>query len=230
MKALLELKDIVFSWPDTEEPVLSGLSLCLRQGEILGLLGGNGSGKSTLMHVAAGLLRPVSGYIFHNGQECVEEKDFVLLRRSLGYLLQHSENQLFCPTVLEDVAFGPVNRGMDEAQALEMAQGVLERMGLAHLADRAGATLSGGEQKLAALATLLAMEPDFLFLDEPTNDLDRRARHRLSDILLEQDLPMLIISHDRFFLQTHCTTFCRLHDGAITSQAVDLSEVSESWP
>ena len=161
-------------------------------------------------------MRPAAGRIFHAGRECVTEKDFIILRRALGYLLQHSENQLFCPTVLEDVAFGLANQGMAETKAIQEAQAVLERLKLAHLAGRAGATLSGGEQKLAALATILAMRPRFLFLDEPTNSLDERAREHLCDVLAAQALPMLVISHDRAFVQAHCTGFCRLKDGLIS--------------
>jgi len=215
MNALLQMEDIVFSWSQTQEPVLRGADLTLSEGQCLGILGGNGSGKTTLLHLAAGLLKPQSGRILHQGQECRTEQDFARMRRSLGYVLQHSENQLFCPSVLEDVAFGPLNQGMDEKEALEMAQNVLKRLYLDHLAERAGSGLSGGEQKLAALATVLSMRPHFLFLDEPTNNLDSRARTRLCDILAEEALPMLVISHDRGFLESCCTGYLCLEHGRL---------------
>ena len=215
MDAVLELKELVFSWPGSASPLLRGASLVVRPGERLGLLGGNGSGKSTLLQLAAGLVRPNAGEVWHRGRLCRNEADFVLLRRELGYLLQQSHHQLFCPTVLEDVAFGPANQGFSEAEAIALAREELARMELEHLAGRIGATLSCGEQKLAALATVLVMRPRFLFLDEPTNNLDTRALERLSGLLGAQDMPMLIVSHDRDFLCTHCTAYCRLEDGRI---------------
>ncbi|MDR2075856.1 MAG: energy-coupling factor ABC transporter ATP-binding protein [Desulfovibrio sp.] len=206
-----------FTYPQREKPILSRASLRLGADERLGILGDNGSGKSTLLHLAAGLLKPSSGGILHQGRICRTEKDFAEARRRLGYLLQQSDDMLFCPTVLEDVAFGPYNQGKSAAESESLAKNTLDSLGLAHLAARNGNSLSGGERKLAALACILVTQPQILFLDEPTNDLDPKARQRLLAILTDRSLPALIISHDQDFLRRLCTRFCVLKNGAINA-------------
>ena len=217
---LLRLTDIVYAYPGREEPALAGASLSLSTGERLGILGDNGSGKSTLLHIAAGLIRPRSGVVAHQGRACATEKDFAKARLEFGYLLQQSEDMLFCASILEDVAFGPYNQGKTATEAESAAREALDAMGLAHLAGRNGNSLSGGEKKLAALASILVMQPKFLLLDEPTNDLDPAARERLMAALEERALPGLFISHDQAFLERLCTRFCRLSQGAITDASL----------
>ena len=213
---LLRLEAITYTYPGRNTPVLAGASLSLAPGERLGILGSNGSGKSTLLHIAAGLVPAQSGSILYQGTPCATEKEFASARAQLGYLLQQSEDMLFCPTILEDVAFGPYNQGKSAAEAKAEAEQVLEELGLAHLAEYNGNSLSGGEKKLAALASVLVMRPALLFLDEPTNDLDPAARERLMAILEARLLPCVVIAHDHAFLERLCTRFCRLEDGHIT--------------
>ncbi|CAK7027577.1 MAG: Nickel import ATP-binding protein NikO [Desulfovibrio sp.] len=215
MQPILALDAIQFAYPGSPAPVLAGASLSLRRGERTALLGDNGSGKSTLLHIASGLIKPAGGTVAFKGSLCLTEKDFIPLRHALGYVLQHSEDQLFCPTVLEDVAFGPVNMGMREKEAAEKARNILNRLGIAHLADRNGSTLSGGQKKLAALATVLVTEPEFLFLDEPTNDLDQTARETLILTLEKTGLPCIAISHDADFLARLCNQSLTLENGMI---------------
>jgi cobalt/nickel transport system ATP-binding protein len=212
---LLVLDALSFTYPRREKPILSRVSLTLGSDERLGILGSNGSGKSTLLHLAAGLLTPASGRILHQGRVCRTEKDFIEARRRLGYLLQQSDDMLFCPTILEDVAFGPYNQGKSSAESEELARNTLDALELAHLAAYNGNALSGGERKLAALACILVLRPEILFLDEPTNDLDPQSRQRLMGILEERRLPALISSHDREFLDRLCTRFCILENGRI---------------
>jgi cobalt/nickel transport system ATP-binding protein len=212
---LLVLDALSFTYPHRETPVLSRAGLRLGAEDRLGILGSNGSGKSTLLHLAAGLLTPSSGSIFHHGRICRTEKDFAEARRQLGYLLQQSDDMLFCPTILEDVAFGPYNQGKSAAESETLARKTLDTLELAHLAAYNGNALSGGERKLAALACILVTQPRILFLDEPTNDLDPQARRRLLAILEEHPLPALISSHDREFLDRLCTRFCLLENGKI---------------
>ena len=214
---LLTLDAVTYTYPGRAAPVLAGASLSLGPGERLGILGPNGSGKSTLLHIAAGLIRPESGSIRFQGETCATEKDFARARQSLGYLLQQSEDMLFCPSILEDVAFGPYNQGKPAAEAERTARETLEALGLTRLAGYNGNSLSGGEKKLAALAAVLVMRPRLLFLDEPTNDLDPAARERLVAILEEYSLPALVIAHDQAFLERLCTRFCRLENGVILS-------------
>ncbi len=211
---LFFLEDVSYSHQG--KTLLSDVTLPLFAGERVGILGRNGAGKSTLLHIGAGLIAPDCGRVLHKGEECRSEADFARARRTLGYLLQHAEDQLFCSTVLEDVAFGPYNLGYSSDEAETMARRTLDDLGLAHLADRNGQRLSGGEQKLAAMATILVMGVELLFLDEPTNDLDEEARTLLTRLLQRYSLPALIVSHDLPFLRSICTRFCLLENGRLT--------------
>jgi cobalt/nickel transport system ATP-binding protein len=194
---LLELCDISFAYGD--KPVLQHANLALDAG-CIGLIGPNGSGKTTLLHAAMGLVTPDSGEILLNGEPVREKKGLRELRRQVGFVFQNPDDQLFCPTVLEDVAFGPLNLGMPPQQARETACGALARLGLAGFEDRVTHRLSGGEKRLVSLATVLSMSPKGLLLDEPTNDLDPETRERFIDIVRSLDQSMLIVSHDWDFL------------------------------
>lgn len=211
---LFSFEGVGFSHEGTA--LFSGIDLSLYPGERIGITGRNGSGKSTLLHIGAGLIAPGAGLVRHKGKECRTEHDFAEARKHIGYLLQHAEDQLFCSTVLEDVAFGPYNLGRSSEEAEAMARRTLADIGLLHLADRNGQRLSGGEQKLAAMATILVMGVEVLFLDEPTNDLDDGARALLTGLLERHALPALVVSHDLPFLRATCTRFCLLEDGGLT--------------
>ena len=140
------------------------------------------------------------------------EKDFHEVRRRAGLLFQNSDDQLFCPTVLEDVSFGPLNLGTRPAEAREIARDTLDRLGLGGFGDRVTHTLSGGQKRLVALATILAMRPEVLLLDEPTNALDRATEERLIGILQTLPQAMAIVSHDERFLSRLTTRHVRLED------------------
>lgn len=200
---MLEFDSIGFVYSDGHE-VFKDLTLKLSAGQRIGIIGDNGCGKSTLLHLGASILSPSSGRILLHGEPCEAKDDVARLRRSLGYLLQNSEDQLFCPTVLEDIAFGPVNYGDDIAMAEEKSRKIAQKFGIEPLLNRCGITLSGGEKKLAALATIMVTEPEFLFLDEPTNDLDGASRSSIASILLESGLPFIMVSHDEAFLEEMC--------------------------
>ncbi len=212
--AILELKNIVFSYTKGS-PLIDHASLTIAPGSRLSLTGDNGCGKSTILHLATGLVKASSGHVIFREKELKTEKDFQKARPFMGYLLQHSCDQLFCATVIEDVAFGPLNLGKSVDEAREIALKTLDTLGIAHLADRFGHNISGGETKLAALATVLSLAPDFLLLDEPTNDLDSKARAHLIETLLSLNLPFLAVSHDLEFLNASCNTFLTLENGKI---------------
>lgn len=201
--SILQFEHISFAYGDGHK-VFENLSLELPKNQRVGVIGDNGCGKSTLLHLGAAIIKPSSGYIRLHGQLCETKGDIVRLRRSLGYLLQNSEDQLFCPTVLEDIAFGPANYGDSLSVAEEKARAIASRFGIEHLLERSGISLSGGEKKLAALAAVMVTEPEFLFLDEPTNDLDAKSRASIATILLESDLPFIMVSHDELFLEQVC--------------------------
>ena len=168
--------------------------------ERVGFIGPNGSGKTTLFHIIMGLLKPDSGRVLLDDREVTGVKAWRQLRRQVGFLFQDADDQLFSPTVLEDVTFGPLNMGDDGPTAKGKAIAALSSLGLAAFENRITHQLSGGEKKLVALATILVMAPEILLLDEPTNNLDPATRERLVSILDNLNLPMVIISHDFDFL------------------------------
>jgi len=212
---IIELKDLTFAYTAQQEPVLDRVNLVLHHQQRIGLVGPNGCGKTTLFHCMMGLLQPQSGTILFKGNEIRDKKDVVALRREIGMLFQDADDQLFSPTVLEDVAFGPLNLGTDPERAREVAQQTLAELNLGHLEKRVTHHLSGGEKKLVSLATILAMQPRALLLDEPTNNLDSDTRARLIAIITGFDLGLIIISHDYDFLAATCTDLAGMDHGRI---------------
>lgn len=195
----IELKEITFHHRDNKPPLLNKLNMVINSKQI-GLIGPNGCGKTTLFRIIVGLAQPNSGQILFKGKEITTKNDFRPLRKETGFLFQHSEDQLFSPTVLEDVAFGPLNLGLSPEEAKARAIETLQKLDLVGFEDRITHKLSGGEKKLVALATVLAMKPKLLLLDEPTNNLDPSTQDQLIQILKDLDLPRVIISHDWDFL------------------------------
>ena len=212
---LLELGQVGFTYPGTMVPVLSGLDFRFEAAERIGLYGPNGSGKTTLLHVMMGLLRPQSGTVRHKGREMASQQDFREVRRSIGMVLQNADDQIIYPTVLDDVAFGPLNRGLAGPAARELAEQTLAMLGLEGFGDRLAHRLSGGEKKLVSLAGVLAMEPDALLLDEPTGGLDPATRDRLVAILERLGKPMIVISHDWDFLAQVTDSYYSIEGGRL---------------
>ena len=203
---IFSLEQVEVTYTGTRGPrrVLQDVSFSLAPGQRIGLYGPNGSGKTTLFRCITGLVRPSKGLVRFHGKALHDEKAFHALRCKVGFVLQHADDQLFFPTVLEDVAFGPLNLGLSAAEAGEQARATLQRLGLSGFEQRLTYHLSGGEKKLVALATVLAMDPEALLLDEPTNDLDQDARQRLIDILCDLPTARMVISHDWDFLSRVC--------------------------
>ncbi len=211
---LLELREISYSYPGQNSPLLQNVNF-KTDNEQIGVIGPNGSGKTTLFQIIMGLLQADDGKILLHGNTLETDKDFFRLRCTLGFLFQDSNDQLFSPTVLEDVAFGPLNHGATPREAREISILTLEKLGLKGFEERITHRLSGGEKKLVALATILSMTPKMLLLDEPSNNLDPTTRDRLITILREQELPHIIISHDLDFLASTCTRLFTMHNGQL---------------
>jgi cobalt/nickel transport system ATP-binding protein len=201
---LFRLTGVSFAY-DSGPAVLRDFSFTLHAGERTALLGPNGAGKTTLLHVMVGLLRPQGGSIEAFGALRRKEKDFYAVRARAGLLFQDSDDQLFCPTVLEDVAFGPLNLGASAAQAQATARETLAMLELADLAPRVTHKLSGGQKRMVALAAVLAMRPEVLLLDEPTNALDAATRERLIAVLSRLPQAMVLASHDGDFIDRLAT-------------------------
>ncbi|HID01670.1 MAG TPA: ABC transporter ATP-binding protein [Desulfobacterales bacterium] len=209
---LLELRNLSYSYPGQQDRLLKDIDFTINT-EQIGFIGPNGSGKTTLFQIIMGLLQADEGSILLHGEEIKTGKDIFTLRKKLGFLFQNSDDQLFSPTVLEDVAFGPLNHGASPEEAREISISTLEKLGLKGFEDRITHRLSGGEKKLVALATILSMRPEMLLLDEPSNNLDPPTRERLIKILRGQDLAHIIISHDLDFLASTCTRLYTMQDG-----------------
>jgi cobalt/nickel transport system ATP-binding protein len=208
---LIELINITYTYPGAPKPVFQDFNFQLLPGNHMGLIGPNGCGKTTMLHLIMGLLRPQAGSIVIFGEEVKKEQDFVKVRQQVGLLFQNPDDQLFCPTVIEDVAFGPLNLGKPPAEAVLIARETMDRLGLAGFEDRVTYKLSGGEKKLVSLATVLAMQPRLLLLDEPTTGLDEATRHRLIHILQDLDIGYMIVSHEPEFLNHTVKECCHVH-------------------
>ncbi len=214
-EVLFRLAGIHFAY-DRQRIVLRDAHFELQRGERIALVGRNGAGKTTLFHLMVGLQRPQSGTIEAFGKARMSEKDFVEVRARAGLLFQDSDDQLFCPTVAEDVAFGPLNLGKSAQEARTIVRRTLTSLGLEGFEDRITHKLSGGQKRLVALASVLAMEPDVLLLDEPTNALDTETEARLTDILVNLPQSLVVISHDEDFLARVTNARVRLENGQLS--------------
>jgi cobalt/nickel transport system ATP-binding protein len=214
---LIHFRDVDFSY-DTGRPVLRGCNFRLSAAERVALCGGNGCGKTTLLHLIVGLLKPSAGQIEVFGAPRTAERDFHEVRRRAGLLFQEADDQLFCPTVAEDVAFGPLNLGWPRDRVRQVVAETLDSVGLGGFEHRITYRLSTGEKRLAALATVLAMQPDVLLLDEPTSGLDNRATERLTELLLGLPQAMLIVSHDSTFYRRVADSALAMVEGRIVDR------------
>jgi len=211
---LIQLENIHFSYGN-QAPIVSQLNFELSENQKIGLIGDNGSGKTTLLHLLTGIVKTTSGTIRFKNEKIESEKDFQVLRKDVGLLFQNSDDQLFCPTVLEDVAFGPLNLGLSAKKAKTRAMETLEYLNLQGYEDRIIHQLSGGEKKLVALATILAMKPQVLLLDEPTTGLDESTRIRISEIFKNLELSYIIVSHEFDFLAANTDVIYGMKNGEI---------------
>jgi len=196
MRPLIEVRDLHFQYEDGTK-ALDGIDFTLHAGETVALFGPNGSGKTTFVLHLNGILRG-PGSISICGVSLTKET-LPVIRSKIGIVFQDSDEQLFMPTVLEDAAFGPLNLGLSPDEAVAQAKSALDQVGLAHVAAKAPYHLSAGEKKRAALAGVLAMNPEILVLDEPNTFLDPPGRGNLIQLLKTLPQAKLIITHDALF-------------------------------
>ncbi|MBQ8519855.1 MAG: ABC transporter ATP-binding protein [Bacteroides sp.] len=202
---------------------LRDISFCLGHGEKVALIGTNGSGKSTLLLHTNGLLLPQEGSINVGGIP-VSRQTLPLIRRAVGLVFQHPDDQLFMPTIEEDVAFGPLNMNLPPEEVERRVTQALESVGGSDWRYRGGHQLSGGQKRSAAIATVLSMEPDILIMDEPTSNLDAKARRQF--IRLIQGFPhtCLIATHDIGLVRELCPRTLVIHEGSLIADG-DTSQV-----
>ena len=198
---MIEFQHVSFAY-EKNVPVLKDLSFRIDTGEAVGLIGANGAGKSTVMKLLLGLLEG-EGKILVDGTE-VRRDTLPEIRRKLGFVLQNSDNQMFMPTVYEDMMFAPLNYMLSRGEAEARVDAVLKRLHLEDLKHRYNHKISGGEKRMAAIATILAMEPEVILMDEPTSALDPYNRK-------------LITSHDLDMILDTCNRVILLSDGRIVA-------------
>jgi cobalt/nickel transport system ATP-binding protein len=211
----IEVADLAYAYPDGT-PALRGVSFLARHGESLGVIGANGAGKSTLLLLLMGVMLPTGGTIAVGDVKLTRET-VAEVRRRFGLVFQDPDDQLFMPTVREDVAFGPRNMRLAEPEVMERVEEALAATGIAGLGERAPFRLSGGEKKAAAIAGVLAMRPDVLILDEPTASLDPKARRRVIDLVKGFEHTKIIASHDLHMVMEACSRTIVLAGGRVAA-------------
>lgn len=208
---MLQTKDLAYQYPNGHQAVFN-LTMQLHAGECAGIIGANGAGKSTLLKLFVGVFPPTSGQILIGGQP-VNKKNLSDIRRKVGLIFQNPDDQLFTASVYEDAAFALRKQKKSEAEIHTTVMQTLEALEITHLKDVPPYQLSGGEKKRAAIAAVLAMQPDILLLDEPSAFLDPRARRELIQLLKKLPHTKLIASHDLDFVQALCSRVFLLEKG-----------------
>lgn len=215
MTGLLKVSGLTYEYDGI--PALCGVDFSLAADDTLALIGANGAGKSTLLQLLTGVLAPVGGAISFRG-EPVTKNMLPLLRQKIGFVFQNAEHQLFCNNVWDDVIFGPLNMGLTGEEAAKAAELALRRLGAEHLKDRAPYRLSAGEKRLVAIACVISMKPEILLMDEPTAELDPRARRELAALLKTLPQAKIIATHDLDFAQKTCSSVMVLHHGKVAAR------------
>ena len=211
---MIEFRDVSFSY-ERGTPVIEHLSFRIEAGESVGLIGANGAGKSTVMKLLLGLVSG-EGEVLVDGTP-VQKQTLSEIRRKLGFVLQNSDHQMFMPTVYEDMMFAPLNYGVPREEAERRVDAVLERLGAEDLKHRHNHRISGGEKRMAAIATILAMEPQAILMDEPTSALDPYNRRIVIHTIRELTQTKLITSHDLDMILDTCERVILLSGGRIVA-------------
>jgi len=212
---MIEVKDLHYTYPDGHKAI-NGMTFTIHHGESVGIIGANGAGKSTLLMLLMGVLFPSQGEV-RVGEILVTKKTLPIIRQRMGMVFQNPDDQLFMPTVYEDVAFGPRNYKLTEKEVEERVFQALEMVGILHLKNRAPFKLSSGEKRAAAIATVLAMQPDILVMDEPSTALDPKSRRRLINLLAGFKHTKIITSHDLDMIYELCTRTIVIKNGEIAA-------------
>ena len=212
---MIEFQNVKFAY-ESGKDVIHDMSFRIEKGESVGLIGANGAGKSTIMKLLLGLLQAVDGKVLIDGTE-VKKETLGEIRAKLGFVLQNSDNQMFMPTVYEDMIFGPLNYGLSREVVDKRVDEVLERLGLEYLKHRYNHKISGGEKRMGAIATILAMEPAAILMDEPTSALDPYNRRLVINTIRELDQTKLIASHDLDMILDTCDRVILISGGRVAA-------------
>lgn len=211
---MIKFENVSFGY-EKEIPVIKNLSFSINDEDTIGLIGANGAGKSTIMKILLGLLQH-EGHIIVDSLE-VEKKNYPEIRKKLGYVLQDSDNQMFMPTVYEDMMFAPMNYGFTRDEAEKRVDETLKKLGLMELKHRHNHKISGGEKRMAAIATILAMDPEVILMDEPSTALDPMNRRTLINTIKQLPQTKIIASHDLDMILETCNRVILLNHGEIVA-------------
>lgn len=211
---MIEFRNVSFAY-EKGSPVVRDLSFSVADGESVGLIGPNGAGKSTVMKLLLGLVAG-EGRILVDGVE-VSKANLARVRRKLGFVLQNSDNQMFMPTVYEDMIFAPLNYGLSREETEQRVDRVLAQLGIEALKHRHNHRISGGEKRMAAIATVLAMEPEVILMDEPTSALDPCNRRQVINTIRALPQTKIITSHDLDMVLDTCDRVILLAGGTLTA-------------
>ncbi|NOK62749.1 MAG: ABC transporter ATP-binding protein [Chloroflexi bacterium AL-W] len=214
-EAALTISSVHFDYPN-QPGILNNIQVQIAADERIGLIGPNGSGKTTLFLTICGILRPTAGAV-HLFGETVKVGGF---RPEIGFVFQNPNDQLFCPSVQEDVAFGPTNMGLPQDEVTTRVEAAMATTGVSHLAQRAPHHLSGGEKRMVAIASVLAMHPRLIIYDEPEANLDSVARRRLIHFLQASQETLILSSHDLEFVLEVCSRVIMIHKGQIVADGL----------
>jgi len=215
MKKIIRVRNLDYIYPDGTK-ALKGMDLDIFKGESVGLIGPNGAGKSTLLLHLNGILKGRPGSVEVLGMK-VEEKNLIKIRQKVAIVFQQPDDQLFMPTVFDDVAFGPINAGYSKEKVKGKVKEALKEVRMEDYEKRCSHHLSFGEKKRISLATVLSMEPEILILDEPTSNLDPRARRHLIELLKNLNLTKIVAGHDLELILDICQRVILLDEGKIVA-------------
>ena len=223
-KKAVEIKDLSYAYPDGTI-ALRKIGLTIEEGESVGIVGPNGAGKSTL-------LLHLNGILTGHGEVRifdlpVEKKNLREIRRRVGLVFQDPDDQLFSPTVFDDVAFGPINMGLSQEEVAAAVSRALDEVGIAGMEKRSAYHLSYGQKKRASIATVLSMNPDLLVLDEPSSNLDPRARNEFSELLQGMRITKILVTHDLPFVFENCDRVVIMSGGKIVADGEAFSILSD---
>jgi cobalt/nickel transport system ATP-binding protein len=221
----VEFKNVCFRYPDGTEAI-RGISFRITHGESVGIVGANGAGKSTLLLHMNGYLLPTSGTITI-GDVHLQKGTAQEIRKRIGVVFQNPDDQLFMPTVFDDVAFGPLNLGLDEQCVRERVHDVLRQVNALALRDKPPHHLSGGQKSAVAIATVLAMDPDILVMDEPAASLDPKSRRSLINLLKGFVHTKIVASHDLDLILDVCSRCIVVRDGTVVADGASKSILSD---
>ncbi len=210
---IVEVEGLHYAYPDGH-PAVRGISFRIHHGESVAIVGANGAGKSTLLLHLNGCLTPMAGRVRIGDHELMRET-LAKVRRTVGMVFQDPDDQLFMPTVFDDVAFGPLNLGLSAMEVTARVDAALARVEALHLKERPPYRLSGGEKRAVAIASVLSMRPDILIMDEPSSGLDPRTRRRLIELLASFHHTKIVATHDLDLVLDLCPRTIVIHEGTV---------------